>query len=499
MPRRTIPSDRPELPLDAHSPVPLYKQLYERVREEIVAGQLPPGTRLPSTRTLASELGVSRGTTALAYDHLLLEGYLESRVGQGTRVSSEFPAKASAELLPGTSKPRAAPRQMPSLRIADRVSTLRMVPNLRSVEGRAGGAFRGGQPALDLFPYEVWGRLLARQARRGLPALSYYQPPAGYFPLREAIATHIGIARGVRCTPEQVIITAGTQGALDLAVRTLLNPGDAAWLEDPGYFGAQGALRSGGAHLVPVPIDEQGLDVAIGRQLCPQARLVFTSPSHQFPTGVTMSLGRRLALLDWAQEAEAWILEDDYDSEFRFGGRPLEALQGLDQTGRVLYVGTFSKVLFPALRLGYVVAPPPLIESLLIMRRFVDVHVPILEQLALTDFIREGHYDRHLRRMRRHYRHRRELLHRELRHHLDGVLDVSLPEAGMHLVGWLPPGKDDRRAAALADAVGITVAPVSAFSLEPLPRGGLIFGFAGIDEEEIRVGVRKLAAALDQF
>ena len=303
----------------------------------------------------------------------------------------------------------------------------------------------------------------------------------------------------MRCTPEQIILTAGSQGALDLAARTLLDPGEAAWLENPGYFGVQGALLAAGARLAPVPVDEQGLDPAIGRQRCPEARLVAITPSHQFPTGVTMSLGRRLALLEWAAQAGAWILEDDYDSEYRFSGRPLEALQGLDHAGRVLYIGTFSKVLLPAMRLGYLVAPVELIEPLLVTRRFIDTHIPILEQIALTDFMQEGHYARHLRHMLQHYGRRRELLLGELRAHLGELLEVYTPEAGMHLVGWLPPDKDDQRAAELAAQVGIEVTSISGYSLEPLARGGLVFGYAGPNEESIRLGVKRLAAALKQL
>jgi GntR family transcriptional regulator/MocR family aminotransferase len=303
----------------------------------------------------------------------------------------------------------------------------------------------------------------------------------------------------VRCTPDQVIITAGSQGALDLAIRTLLNPGDAAWLENPGYFGARGALLSAGAEIIPVPVDEQGLNVQIGRQRCPNARLVSTTPSHQFPTGVTMSLSRRFALLEWARQAGAWILEDDYDSEYRWNGRPLESLQRLDQAGRVLYIGTFSKVLFPALRVGYLVVPPPLIEPLLATRYFIDIHVPILEQMALCDFLGKGYYARYLRQMREYYRERREVLQDALRTHLGHILEVSAPQAGMHLVGWLAPGKDDRRASDLAEEVGVEVASLSAYSLEPLSRKGLIFSYATTNEQEMRAQVQRLAAALERL
>jgi GntR family transcriptional regulator/MocR family aminotransferase len=239
--------------------------------------------------------------------------------------------------------------------------------------------------------------------------------------------------------------------------------------------------------------------VETGRKRCPEARLASTTPSHQFPTGVTMSLSRRLVLLDWARETGAWILEDDYDSEYRSSGRPLEALQGLDQAGRVLYIGTFSKVLFPTLRLGYLVAPAELVEPLLTMRRFLDVHIPMLEQMALFDFLHEGYYGRHVRQMLHHYSRLRDLLHRELCTHLGGLLEVHAPEGGLNLVGWLPPGKDDRRASRLAAQVGIEVMPISTFSLEPLPRGGLLFGYARTDEEAILHGVKRLQGALEHL
>jgi GntR family transcriptional regulator/MocR family aminotransferase len=499
MPRRAKATQRPEIKLDATLPMPLYKQLYERLRGTILTGQLERGAPLPSTRALASELGISRTTTILAYEQLVLEGYLESRKGQGTVVARDLPTTLLHTQPDQPPAEQIDAHQTSPGHLAARVPPLMEMPYPTRRAGQTGGIFYGGEPALDLFPYAVWARLIARRARQSLRAFAHYQPPAGYEPLREAIAAHIGITRGVRCTPEQVILTAGSQGALDLAVRTLLNPGDAAWLENPGYFGARGALLAAGARLVPVPVDAQGLVVESGRQRGPLARLVSTTPSHQFPTGVTMSLPRRLALLDWAQEAGSWILEDDYDSEYRFTGRPLEALQGLDTAGRVLYIGTFSKVLFPALRLGYLVAPIELVEPLLIMRRFLDMHLPLLEQMALCDFLHEGYYARHLRQMRQRFLRRRDLLHRELRTHLGGLLEVHTPEAGMHLVGWLPPGKDDRRAAHLAAQVGIAVMAISTYSLEPLARGGLVFGYTTTNEEDIPRGVQRLAAVLEHL
>ena len=500
MPTQTTPRRPFEFRLDERLGTPLYRQLYERIRGAILAGQLSPGTRLPSTRALAAELGVSRSTAVLAYEQLLSEGYLASRVGQGTEVSRQIPSALFDERSRSARRSPGDRQDSPPARTAKRIRELAAVPSPNALEGQPGGRpFLAGQPALDLFPYDLWARLVARKAREALPLHAYYQSPAGYGPLREAIAAHIAISRGVRCTPAQIIITSGTQGALDLAARVLLEPGDAVWLENPGYFGALGALSLAGARLVPVPVDREGLDVEAGIERCPDARLVAATPSHHFPTGVTMSLRRRLALLEWAERRAAWILEDDYDSEYRFSGRPLEALQALDRTGRVIYIGSFSKMLLPSLRLGYLVAPPELVEPLLATRRSIDVHPPILEQLALADFIQEGHFVRHLRRMRQHYERRRNCLLRELDEHLSDLLAVYTPDVGMQLVGWLPPGVDDHRATGLAAGAGIAVVPVSAFSLEPLPRGGLIFGFAGIAEDDIRRGVRTLAGALERL
>jgi len=338
--------------------------------------------------------------------------------------------------------------------------------------------------------------MVTRRVRHSLQDASDNQDPAGYRLLREAIAAHIGVTRGVRCTADQVIVVSGAQAALDLAARILLDSGDRAWIEDPGYPGARGALAGAGAQLVPIPVKADGLDVGAGRARYPEARLAYVTPSHQFPLGVTMSLAQRLALLEWANEAGAWILEDDYDSEYRFSGRPLEALQGLDSTGHVVYLGTFSKVLFPALRLGYLVVPPDLTEVFVAVRLFADRHVPILEQMALADFITEGHFARHIRRMHTVYAQRRATLLAAVASELGELLAVHAPEAGMHLVGWLPPRVDDAAVAQQAAKHGVEVIPVSAFRQEPMPRGGLVLGYAAVNEQEIRDGVHRLALAI---
>jgi GntR family transcriptional regulator/MocR family aminotransferase len=488
------------LVLDHVLSTPLYRQLYERVRGAILMGQLIAGTRLPSTRALARELGVARNTVLLAYGQLLAEGYLESKVGHGTVVARtlpetllHLPAADQRPPAPAQEQGRHAPLSQRGMALAHAPHIPRQLLN---AQGQPLMAFRAGIPALDAFPHKLWAQIVARRVRHSLPDLFVYQDPAGYRPLREAIASHIGMTRGVRCTAEQVIIVTGSQGGFDLAARLLLDQGDAVWIEDPAYPGARGALLGAGARLVPVPVDKEGLDVAAGIARCPHARLVSVTPSHHPQLGATLSLARRLALLQWARQQSAWILEDDYDSEYRYTGRPLEALQGLDNANRVIYVGTFSKVLFPALRLGYLVVPPDLVEAFVAARRFVDGHVSALEQAVVTDFMLEGHFTRHLRHMRTLYAERRAAFMAEIQHHLGDMLEIQSSEVGMHLVVWLPPGIDDQAAARQAAAHGVDTVAISGCGIEPMQRGGLILGYAAVAEQEMREGVHRLAVAL---
>ena len=359
--------------------------------------------------------------------------------------------------------------------------------------------FRPGLPALDAFPFEVWARLEARRWRLAPRHLLDYGDPAGHAPLRHAIAAYLGEARGVRCEWDRVIIVAGSQQGLDLAARVLLDPGDAAWIEAPGYPGARGALEAAGLRLVPVPVDADGLDVEAGARLAPRARLAYVTPSHQYPLGVTMSLARRLALLEWARQARAWIIEDDYDSEYRYVGRPLSALQGLDTAGRVVYVGTLSKVLFPSLRLGYLVVPPSLVDVFAGARAIADRHAPLIAQAVLSDFIEDGHFARHIRRTRMLYAERQAALLDVARRELAGRLDVPAAGAGMHLGGWLPPGIRDRAAAQAAARHGVMAPPLSTYRMRPGGRGGLMLGYAAFTPREIRDAGRRLAQALGEM
>jgi GntR family transcriptional regulator/MocR family aminotransferase len=495
MPKRRAVVTIGTLGLERASRVPLYRQLYEGLREAILSGRLRPGVRLPSTRVLAKDLGASRNTVLAAFGQLLAEGYLEGRVGAGTTVARTLPEtllRARPETA-WTARPGRRPR------LSRRGALL-----LGARGGLAGGAitahpFRPGLPGLDAFPFELWTRLVARRWRRVPRQLLDYGDPAGYGPLREAIATYLGEARAVRCEASQVIVVTGAQQAVDLAARVLLDPGDTAWVEDPGYQGARGALVAAGIRLAPVPVDAEGLDVGRGARDAPGARLVYVTPSHQYPLGVTMSLQRRLALLEWASASGAWILEDDYDSEYRYAGRPLAALQGLDAAGRVIYAGTFSKVLFPALRLGYLVVPPDLVDAFVAARALADRHSPSVTQAALADFIDGGHFARHVRRTRALYAERQAALVGAARRALGGLLEVAPAEAGMHLMGWLPESVDDRAATRAALAHEVDAPPLSAYRARPArrgERGGLMLGYAAYTPREIDEACGRLGAAL---
>jgi GntR family transcriptional regulator/MocR family aminotransferase len=477
------------LPIDEDSATPLLRQVYEALRGAVLSGRLAAGVQLPATRALAAELGVSRNTVLNAYDQLRSEGYLVGRVGSGTYVAPDLPD----DLLEAKARP-AEPRPVRSVG-----SLSRRGAGLARAHGEVGPrdgrprAFRPGVPALDAFPREDWMRLVRKRGRLLPCDLLDYGEPAGYRPLREAIAAHVRAARAVRCDAGQVVVVSGAQQAFDLCARLLLDPGEAAWVEDPGHLGTRGALLGAGARIVPVGVDGEGLDVADGKRREPSARLCCVTPSHQYPLGATLSLRRRLALLDWARRANARIIEDDYDSEFRYAGRPLASLQGQDRDDRVIYVGTFSKSLFPSLRLGYLVVPSDLVNAFLAARALADGHSPLLPQAVLTDFLTEGHFARHVRRMRALYAERQDVLLRSARRDLDGFLEVTPSATGLHLVGWLPPGTDDRAVSGAAAGIGIETPPLSAYRVRPSRRSGLLLGYGGVNPRQIRDGVRALA------
>ena len=482
------------LSLDPRSATPLHRQLYEEIRAAVLAGRLSAGARLPSTRALAADLDISRNTVAGAFDQLVAEGYIEGRPGAGTFVAKELPD----QLLRVSSSTRTRrPSGAPAAQLSKRGRMLAATPVAPAArDGASPCAFRPGIPALDAFPRELWSRIAARQYRQSRFDLFSYGNPAGHPPLRRAIAEYLRAARGVNCSWEQVIVTSGSQQALDLGARVLLDAGDTAWVEDPGYFGARGAWTAAGVRCASIPVDAEGLNVAHGESSAPEARMAYVSPSHQYPLGVTMSLARRMALLAWARRRGAWIAEDDYDSEFRYAGRPLAALQGLDTAGRVIYIGTFSKVLFPALRLGYMVVPDGTVDAFAAARALSDRHPPGPSQALVAEFLAEGHFARHIRRMRTLYGERQAALVSAARSEWQGLLEVSRADSGMHLVAWLSNGMSDRGASQRAAAAGISAPPLSAYYHAAAARPALLLGYSSITARKIHEGARRLAAAM---
>jgi GntR family transcriptional regulator/MocR family aminotransferase len=475
---------------------PLHTQLYRALRAAILRGELAPGARLPSTRALAADEGLARNTVLRAYDQLLGEGYVVGRRGSATRVAAEIPDDV-AEIARVAARPR---RRRPPVaaRLSRWGARLPVPPSWAASERGLAYDFRYGRPPFGDFPRATWARLLARRARAaGVHDLDYGEP-AGLPALRAAIAAYLGRARAVDCRPEQVVVVHGTQQGLDLVARVLLDAGDRVLIEEPHYSGARRILEAAGARLVAVPVDREGFDVGRAGRAAARARLAYVTPSHQFPTGVVMTLPRRLALLAWAERAGAWVVEDDYDSEYRYGGRPVESLQGLDRAGRVIYLGTFSKVMFPALRLGYLVLPPALVGPCTTAKALADTGSPGLEQRALADFIAAGHFERYLRRTRARNRERRAALLAAVAQHLGDRIEVAGANAGLHVLLWLRglPASATPRIITRAARAGVGVYAPDPFYLGRPPGAGLVLGYASLDEDAIREGVRRLARSL---
>jgi GntR family transcriptional regulator/MocR family aminotransferase len=492
MPRRPSHSTFRAFDLSPAASEPLHRQLYEELRRAILSGRLAPGCRLPASRELASVSKVSRNTVLSAYEQLLAEGYIQSRAGSGTFVAEAIPETLVPERASSESLGPAAPDRGVSERgrvVATTRFTVHPVP-------QTANAFRIGLPALDHFPMDTWRRLMDRRLRRASVRMLAYGDPAGYMPLREAVAAHLAASRGVRCDAANVVMVAGSQHGIWLCGHLLADPGDPVWMEDPGYFAARHALSALRLRPVPVPVDADGLVVSEGAQRAPGARLVYCTPSHQNPTGATMSLARRMQLLQWAHGSGAWILEDDNASEYRYRGRPLAALQGIDNGGRVLYLGTFSKVMFSSMRLGYLVLPDELVEPFARGMQFMTRGLNGTQQAVLADFMAEGHFARHLRRMRTLYASRLARLETALHRQAAGLLETQPMEGGLNLLVWLPPGVSDLAVSEEAGRQGLLVAPLSESSVAPLARQGLLLGFAGVPEAEIDSGVERLAAAV---
>jgi len=483
----------PVVALDRRARRPLHRQLYDGYRDAILDGRLRPGSRLPSTRMLAEELQISRIPVVTAFEQLVAEGYVESRVGAGSFVAAILPAAPRS--------PRAASRSPAHRSTPGRAGPRRVPPMPLAVVDEPwfalSGPFRIGRPALDQFPAALWSRLVSRHARALPRQRLAYGDPMGLPGLREALAEYLGTVRSVKCTAEQIMIVSGSQQALALSCRALAAAGDAAWIEEPGYNGARDAMALAGARIVGVPVDDEGIDVAAGLARAPDARLAYVTPSHQYPLGMIMSARRRLQLLDWARRRGAWILEDDYDSEYRYDTQPIASLHGLDGDARVVYVGTFSKILFPALRVGYLVIPRDLVARFRRLRDGMDIFPSPLYQAVLDELIRKGHLARHLHRMRRIYAERRRALEAALAAELGGAARVVGDRAGMHLVLLLPRGARDRALAERAARAGISVIPLSS-CYAGRPRPGLVLGYGATRLHEIPEAVRRLKALLDR-
>lgn len=491
VPRKTrrrespVHSFQPFIDRDAASPVA--RQLYLSLRKAILTGQIRPASRLPSTRLAGIEWGLSRGVVAEAYDILITEGYARGVHGAGTFVAASIPARRQTPKTPQTEKPAertisAAARR--ALASAGSFDTSTQVP------------FVTGRVVHD----ERTSALLRRLAARHLNfSRDHYRHVQGQEKLREAIVAYLTASRSVRCDASQIFITSGTQQAIDLVARTLVTPGDRILMEDPCYPGARHAFALHGAELTGIEVDDNGLQTALLPPLSGQVRAIYVTPSHQYPAGAAMSLPRRLALLNWARDNHSWIIEDDYDSEFRYDGRPLASLQGLDENERVIYLGTFSKALLPSFRVGYAVVPHDLVPAFAAIRPFLDRFPPPFQQSVLADFLAEGYFSSHLRRLRESYRKSRDLLVALLQEQVADHLTVAVPHQGIHLVGrstgtW----QADRAVAAACAARGVKVMPVSPMHISAMPRQGLLLGFSALTSGEAEPATARLRAALDE-
>ncbi|MFM0740948.1 PLP-dependent aminotransferase family protein [Paraburkholderia xenovorans] len=483
--------------------VSLQQWLYDEIRDAILTGRFAPGSRLPATRDLATRFTISRGTVLGVFAQLTAEGYVSGAVGRGSFVAAELPERrlVARKRRPQAPQP-AALSAVAHLGLSARGELLSRTPF--QVEGRAvpAPAFRPSQPDLAAFPFALWARLAARRSRRA-PRFSgdllTDGEAQGYAPLRDAIAEHVRTARGIACSGGNVVMLASVQQALDLSARLLLDPGDRAWMEDPGYPGARFVLEAAGAQIVGVPVDSDGMDVTWARRHAPDARLAYVTAGRQAPLGAPLALERRLALLAWAREKGALILEDDYDSEYRFEGRPLAALKSLDDSGHVIYCGTFSKLLFPALRTAYAVVPDRLVDPFVAALSLTSRHLALDQQSILHAFIAEGHFGRHIRRMRLLYGERAQALKYSLDKHLGGLLELPAITTGLDTPAFLPLKTDDTLAARQAAAAGVETRPLSYYGFErPVPPG-LVLGFAAVDVDAIGQGAVRLARALERI
>jgi GntR family transcriptional regulator/MocR family aminotransferase len=486
--------------LDGNSTSPLYHQLYEQLRETILTGKLLPHQKLPSTRSLAKSLKISRTTVTQCYEQLIAEGYLQTQVGSGTFVSSDLSTPTTTLFSDDIwrSPSEFVDRHTNDLGIklstyGDRVSRS-CSPTITTSDAPI--SFRYGSPALDFFPVKIWRKLFLRHCGSNLTLLDYSPDIFGHLALREALCNYLKIVRGVRCQPEQIVITNGSQQALDLITRVLIEPGEAIAIEDPGYIAARRVFQMQGAKLFPVPVDESGLIISKLFAL-PKPKLIYVTPSHQFPTGAVLSLSRRLELLTWAQGNNTVVIEDDYDSEFRYDSRPIPALQGLDRQDSVIYIGTVSKILFPSLRIGYLILPPSLVKVFATVRWLIDRHTPAIEQQMLADFINEGYLERHIRRLRNLYDRRRQALVMALKRYLGERVQIFGANAGIHLMVKIETSLSDRAIIEAAARLGVGLFTTENYYLQGISKGEFLLGYSEPNEIQIEEGIKILAQIID--
>jgi GntR family transcriptional regulator/MocR family aminotransferase len=482
--------------LDRSAAEPLHQQLYRQIRDELVSGRFgKSSSRIPSSRTLATDLGISRLTVNLAFAKLHDEGYLQSRRGSGTFVAEPLP-----ETFLSPRRPSAPPLAERPPRLSQRVKD---IPDKRAgkqldygIAGAPGVSFVPALAALDEFPIEIWERLRTKILTKKGAHLLQYASSRGDPDLRKAIAAYLCDHRGARGHADQIIVTAGTQQAMMICALALINPGEVAWIEDPGFYQARRVFGFAGAKVIPQPIDGEGIVIA-RRSKQPTPKIIYVTPSHQFPLGMTMSLARRRALIEFAHERDAYIFEDDHNSEFRFTGPPLPCLQGLDDCGRVIYAGTLSKILYPSLRLGYILAPEQLVEPMIKIRAVMDQHSPAIDQATLARFIADGYFLSHIKRMRKLYADRREFFIEQFEKLLGKYFTLQIPEAGLHFVAWLRQKEDLAKITRVCAELGIRPSPLSSCFMRPETDPALTFGFAAWTRAQLREGLRKLAAALE--
>jgi GntR family transcriptional regulator / MocR family aminotransferase len=481
----------PVIAVDRNAADPLHKQIYDGFRTAIVRGNLRGGQRVLSSRLLSVELGISRIPVLNAFAQLLAEGYFKTRTGAGTFVSDSLPEGLTVcqDRRPQAAQAGSGPRP-----VARR--SLLLSRYERPPWASGWGAFSVHQPAFDRFPFPVWSSLVMRHSRSPGVAAIHNTDPLGSEAFRQAICEYLRTARAVQCEPSQVMVVAGSQQALDISARVLLGAHTAVWFEEPGYRLARNVFAGAGCRLVPVPVDQDGMIVSDGIKRAPKARAAYVTPSHQYPLGATMSAARRMQLLNWAQTAGSWIIEDDYDSEYRFESAPISSMQGLDRNARVIYIGTFSKVLFPSLRLGYIVIPHDLVHHFVAVRAAMDIFPPYLVQEVITDFMREGHFARHIRRMRLLYGERRTALVESIQQQFGSRFEIHGTHAGMHLAVTLPKGCNDREIAENAAREGLWLWPLSPSYMGARRRHGFVLGFGNTPAEEMPHAVSRLRAQL---